>query len=71
MVNVGYNKIYYEGTWELAEALSENAGIRGLDLQRNEISDDGAAHVTTIEYMPTECVPSAGARDSPCSRLAI
>ncbi len=31
----------------------------------------GAAHVTTIEYMPTECVPSAGARDSPCSRMRI
>lgn len=30
-----------------------------------------APRTTTIEYMPTECVPSAGARDSPCSRMRI
>ena len=41
-LNVGYNKIYNEGAWELAEALSENPSLLGLDIQRNEISDDGA-----------------------------
>ena len=39
---MGYNKIYNEGAWELAEALSENPSLLGLDIQRNEISDDGA-----------------------------
>jgi hypothetical protein len=45
---VGYNKIYNEGAWELAEALSENPSLRGLDIQRNEISDDGAEWIRSL-----------------------
>jgi Ran GTPase-activating protein (RanGAP) involved in mRNA processing and transport len=44
----GYNKMYNDGAWELAEALSENTGLRGLDLQRNEISDEGGEHVRAL-----------------------
>ena len=32
----------------MAEALSENTGLRGLDLQRNEISDEGGEHVRAL-----------------------
>ena len=44
-LNVGYNEIYNDGAWELAEAVGDNTGLQGLDLQRNEITDEGAAHV--------------------------
>jgi hypothetical protein len=47
-LNVGYNKIYDEGAWELMEALSENSTLRGLDVQRNEISDEGGRHVGSL-----------------------
>ena len=39
-LNVGYNKIYDAGAYEVFESLSENVTLFGLDLQRNEITDE-------------------------------
>ena len=48
-LNVGYNEIYNDGAWELAEAVGDNTGLQGLDLQRNEITDEvGAASCSLV-----------------------
>jgi hypothetical protein len=50
-LNVGYNKIYNAGAYEVFEALSENVTLFGLDLQRNEITDES---VDSLERCMTE-----------------
>ncbi|CAL6443634.1 unnamed protein product [Bathycoccus prasinos] len=54
-LNVGYNKIYNAGAYEVFEALSENVTLFGLDLQRNEITDESAESLERAMTDNTVC----------------
>jgi hypothetical protein len=54
-LNVGYNKIYNAGAYEVFEALSENVTLFGLDLQRNEITDESAESLERAMTENTVC----------------
>ena len=57
-LNVGYNKIYNSGASEIFEALEDNRTCLGLDLQRNEITDessDGFMKAMTLNTSCEEC----------------
>ena len=52
-LNVGYNELYDNGAWEIAEALEDNQSLLGLDFQRNEITDTGASNLANTLSMNT------------------
>ena len=54
-LNVGYNKIYDAGAYEVFESLSENVTLFGLDLQRNEITDESGESLERAMTENTAC----------------